>query len=59
MKHRVTFIVKPDSPPPQLSLSAGSKDYQSNNFHVQSLYAARQEKWTVADSEIPQNVVQQ
>ncbi|KAF8476882.1 PIG-X [Kalaharituber pfeilii] len=52
MKQRVTFLVKPNSPPTDpdqfsLSESRGSK------LKVRSLHAARQEKWTILPHEIP------
>lgn len=56
MKQRVTFIVKPNRPPTvpeQFALSPGSKEHQTNNIEIKELHAARQEKWTIARSEIP------
>jgi len=62
MKQRVTFVVKPGTPPTnpeQFALSSGSKEYSTNNIEVKDLHAARQERWTIARSEIPPKVVQQ
>ncbi|KAI5801624.1 PIG-X [Peziza echinospora] len=49
MKQRVTFLVKPDSPPTdpeqfKLSLEA---------LQVKGLHAARQERWTISADELP------
>lgn len=59
MKQRSTFIVKPDTPPTnpeQFALSSTSKTYSTNSIEVKDLYAARQEKWTIAHPEIPPEV---
>ena len=52
MKQRVTFLVKPDSPPTdpeqfKLSLEA---------LQVKGLHAARQERWTINANELPTQV---